>query len=78
MPAIATPPRDETATAPTTSFDVAPEPSCCAEPLRIYGTVTPVTVTLLNDAVATVDAVWLVTASPTYTCTGSGIVALLI
>jgi hypothetical protein len=38
----------------------------------------PVTVTLLNEAVAAVAAVWLVTASPTYTCTGSGTVPLLI
>jgi hypothetical protein len=38
----------------------------------------PVTVTLLNAAVAAVDTVWLVTASPTYTCTGSGTVTLLI
>jgi hypothetical protein len=38
----------------------------------------PVTLTLLNDAIAAVDAVWLVTASPTYTCAGSGTVVLLI
>jgi hypothetical protein len=40
--------------------------------------VAPVTLTLLNDAVAAVETVWLVTANPTYTCTGSGTVALLI